>query len=181
MERMKKFRFITLILLMIISLGILSSCVKVGPQGPQGIQGEQGEQGQPGNDGTSLLTGNGEPTSTIGIVGDSYIDLDTWNFYIKTDNGWVISGNIKGEKGDSAAEHDGTEGLEFYPINDTECAVAVGNAKLLKEIVIPSKYKNYTVTTIYGNSGIDAGFLACKFLEKIEIPNTVTTDRKSVV
>ena len=143
---MKKFKFISFLFLMIMSLGILCSCSgeqgPVGPQGEQGIQGAQGEQGQPGKDGTSLLTGNGEPTNVIGIVGDSYIDLDTWSFYIKTTNGWVISGNIKGEKGDSIEpDHNGTEGLEFYPINETECAVGIGSAIYAKEIVIPSTYK----------------------------------------
>ena len=31
---------------------------------------------------------------------------------------------------------EGTEGLEYYPINDYECAVSVGKGKLLKEIVL---------------------------------------------
>ena len=190
---MKTIKSIILIFAIFICMSFLCSCGTkevVGPQGPQGeqgIQGEKGEQGQPGKDGvdgqngvngkdgTSLLTGNGEPTSVIGIVGDSYIDLDTWSFYIKTTNGWVISGNIKGEKGDSAAaDHDGTEGIEFYPINDTECAVSAGNAKLLKEIVIPSKYKNYTVTIINGKF-VGEGFANCTNLEKIIIPDSITT------
>lgn len=137
----------------------------------QGSQGEQGIPGINGKDGTSLLTGNGEPSSELGIKGDSYIDLNTWNFYIKEENGWVARGNIKGEDGKNAsADHNGTEGLEFYTINDTECAVSVGKAKLLKEITIPSKYKNYTITTV-----IDNGFRDCSNLEKIIIPDTVTS------
>ena len=71
-------------------------------------------------------------------------------------------------------DYDGTEGLEFYPINDTECAVAVGKARLLKEIIIPSKYKNYTVTTIYGVAN-DGGFQNCSVLEKITLPDTIAS------
>lgn len=52
---MKKFKFISFLFIMIMSLGILCSCSgeqgPVGPQGEQGIQGEVGPQGQPGKDG----------------------------------------------------------------------------------------------------------------------------------
>ena len=151
-----------------------------GDQGPKGDKGDKGEAGEPGKDGqdgedgTSVHTGNGQPSNDLGKSGDSYIDLDTWNFYIYDGNGWLLKGNIKGESADSAlSTHNGTEGLEFYPINDTECAVAVGNAKLLKEIVIPEKYKKYTVTTIYGYNEQDSAFLNCTNLENIVLPNTI--------
>ena len=158
---MKLRKAIGLMLLFTASLSGLGSCSMTGPQGSQG---EQGIQGQPGKDGSSLLTGNGKPDSNLGKNGDSYIDLDTWNYYIKTNAVWVLQGNIKA----GSKDHDGTEGLEFYPINDTECAVAVGKAKLLKEIIIPSKYKNYTVTTIYE-------FQNCPALEKITLPDTIAS------
>lgn len=138
------------------------------------IKGDKGEPGATGKDGQSVLTGEGQPAKDLGKTGDSYIDLDTWNFYVKTTDGWVMNGNIKGEQGSAAADHNGTEGLEFYPISDTECAVSVGRAQLLKEIVIPSKYKNYTVTTINGQS-IGGGFAMCANLEKITIPDSVTS------
>ena len=160
---MSRLKFISFLLLLIMSLTILCSC-----------GGVNGKDGIDGKDGTSLLTGNGEPTVTVGIVGDSYIDLETWDFYTKTIDGWVSKGNIKGS---SEADHDGTEGLVFYPINDTECAVGVGTALLAKEIIIPSKYKNYTVTTIYGSysDGGNIGFSRCPNLERVVIPESVTT------
>ena len=69
----------------------------------------------------------------------------------------------------------GTEGLAFYPINDTECAVAVGDAIFLNEIVIPSKYKNFTVTAIIGKEEkINGGFANCANIISITIPNSVT-------
>ena len=146
-------------------------------QGDKGESGEEGSQGENGKDGSSLLTGNGIPANDLGKIDDSYIDLESWNYYVKTSDGWVLQGNIKGEDGkDVSSDHNGTEGLEFYPINDTECAVAVGRAKLLKEIVIPSTYKNHAVTSIYGvTSELDCGgFASCLNLEKITIPNSVT-------
>lgn len=70
----------------------------------------QGEQGEPGKDGTSLLTGNGEPSANLGKNGDSYIDLDTWDFYVKTSGTWIHTGNIKGEIGNQG--NDGIDGID---------------------------------------------------------------------
>lgn len=91
----------------------LSSCSIQGPSGPQGEQGVPGENGKDGRDGidgkdgTSVLTGNGEPSSTLGNDGDSYIDLDNWNYYVKEGGSWVNKGNIKGADG-----HDGQDGKD---------------------------------------------------------------------
>lgn len=91
----------------------LSSCSIQGPSGPQGEQGVPGENGKDGRDGidgkdgTSVLTGNGEPSSSLGNDGDSYIDLDNWNYYVKEGGSWVNKGNIKGADG-----HDGQDGKD---------------------------------------------------------------------
>ena len=75
----------------------------------------------------------------------------------------------------SIPNHDGTEGLEFHILNDTECAVSVGNAFAKREIVVPSKYKNYTVTKIHHLEGSDiSGFTNCQNLTAITLPNTLT-------
>lgn len=70
-----------------------------GSDGAQGNVGPQGPQGQPGQDGTCVRTGNGAPSSSLGTNGDSYIDLLTWNYYVKQNNNWVFKGNIKGDNG----------------------------------------------------------------------------------
>ena len=64
------------------------------------IKGNTGSQGNDGESGTSVRTGNGEPASTLGNDGDSYIDLSTFDFYVKANGEWFKEGNLKGEKGD---------------------------------------------------------------------------------
>ena len=112
---MKKLR---LFLLMILSATLVGcdSNTEVGPSGPEGPAGEQGvpgeigpkgdtgEKGEPGTDGTSLLTGHGEPALELGKEADSYVNLDTWDYYAKDLNEWIYKGNIKGSKGKSAFE-----------------------------------------------------------------------------
>ena len=176
---MKLRKVIGLMLLLTASLPGLSSCSITGPQGPQG---EQGVQGQPGKDGSSLLTGNEKPDSNLGKNGDSYIDLDTWNYYIKTNAGWVLQGNIKCESESSTDnKHNGTEGLEFYPISDTECEVSLKSgydAFIQKEIIIPTMYNDMLVTqivdaTIDNDGNFSGSFTHMPFLEKVTIPNTI--------
>ncbi len=67
--------------------------------GCTGQVGSTGPQGEPGTDGLNLLTGKGEPVASLGNVGDSYIDTETWDYYVKTNSGWVKQGNIKGQDG----------------------------------------------------------------------------------
>ena len=71
-----------------------------GAQGEKGDKGEQGPKGNAGKDGSSVLLGKGEPSADLGSSGDSYIDTDTFDFYSKTESGWVKNGNLKGQKGD---------------------------------------------------------------------------------
>lgn len=92
----------------------------------------------------------------------------------------VACNQIAGSQ-EGGEEKSGTDGLEFYPINDSECAVSAGSARLLEEIVIPERYGNYIVTSILGNnvSNVDTldnsigGFANCTNLKKITIPKTI--------
>ena len=59
------------------------------------LQSIKGKDGKDGKDGCSLLTGHGEPVNEKGKVGDSYIDLETWDFFVKASNGWAKEGNLK--------------------------------------------------------------------------------------
>ena len=69
----------------------------------EGVQGPQGPQGVAGTNGSSMLTGNGEPAQGLGSNKDSYLDFNTWNYYVKEDGVWVLKGTIKGDKGDTGA------------------------------------------------------------------------------
>ena len=84
----------------------------------------QGEQGEPGKDGTTLLTGNGLPNDDLGKNGDSYINLDTWDFYVKANGTWIHTGNIKGEQGNQ-----GNDGLDGTAVLTGEGEPLVENGK----------------------------------------------------
>lgn len=75
--------------------------------------GAKGDPGDDGDDGTSFRHGHGKPTdSSLGIVGDLYLDLDTYDLYEKTAEGWSTDpvGNIKGAKGDKGDKGDSAAG-----------------------------------------------------------------------
>ena len=95
--------------------------IKIGENGNWLIDGEdtgisaQGPSGENGFDGTSVLTGHGLPLNDLGNIGDSYIDLDTWNYYVKSNEGWQLGGNIKGADG-----NDGVNGVSVESANIDE-------------------------------------------------------------
>ena len=88
---MKKTKIITCLLSLMLSLGLFCSC--------EGKTGPQGEQGPAGKDGSSFLTGKGQPANDLGNIGDSYLNIDgeEWGFYIKEEDGWKLLGFIETE------------------------------------------------------------------------------------
>lgn len=85
--------------LAILLLGFYSC--KKGDDGAKGEQGERGIQGVKGEDGTMILSGYGNPSSSIGKIGDFYLDLSSTNFFgPKNANGsWPGAFNLKGTPG----------------------------------------------------------------------------------
>ena len=75
------------------------------------IIGPKGDAGQKGKDGSSLLFDNKSPDNQIGNDGDSYINLETWDYYVKIDGSWLLKGNIKGNDGSA-----GNNGKSAYEI-----------------------------------------------------------------
>ena len=148
-----------------------------GVPGQDGKDGKDGQDGTPGTDGTSLLTGNGAPTSDKGKVGDSYIDLQTWNFYVKAKEGWTFAGNIKGKDGDSSQTitplHNGSEGLEFFPLSDGTYVQGVGHALFLDNLLFASEYNGKPVKHITGSSTLK--YYGGASTQSIVVPEGVET------
>lgn len=53
------------------------------------------------------LAGEGAPSNSNGIDGDSYVDLDTGNTYLKASGAWSLTGNIKGPEGETGPQGNG--------------------------------------------------------------------------
>lgn len=69
-----------------------------------GERGPQGETGVEGPAGSTILSGSGQPASTLGVVGDFYLDLATSNFYgPKKAAGWGVPFSMKGANGENGA------------------------------------------------------------------------------
>ena len=71
-------------------------------RGDNGWEKKGNFAGAAGQSGNSLRTGSGSPESLLGQSGDSYVDTDTWNFYVKSSNSWQFVGNLKGTNGQTA-------------------------------------------------------------------------------
>jgi hypothetical protein len=73
-----------------------------------------------GADGTSLMSGTSNPTSSQGKNGDTFINTSTWDVYVKSGGNWTKVGNVMGPKGDKGDQgvpgQDGEDGLSSYEI-----------------------------------------------------------------
>ncbi len=66
-----------------------------------------------------IYTGNGAPSSSLGVDGDSYVDLSCWDYYLKENGEWVKKGNLKAKDPITYVpcifkNYDGTKIYEFY-------------------------------------------------------------------
>ena len=96
-------------------------------------------QGPQGPAGSSIHVQNGAPAQDFGSDGDSYIDLDTWNFYVKENGVWVPHGNIRGGNGQ--------DGVSVVSITKT------GSEGLIDTYTIT--YSNGTTSTFTVTNGAD--------------------------
>ena len=80
--------------------------------GAQGSAGLVGASGLPGKSGNTLWTGNGEPSSTLGIPGDSYLDLAGKKIYSPkaTDGMWPAGISVVGPQGPQGPQGPGGSG-----------------------------------------------------------------------
>ncbi|WP_419991766.1 G5 domain-containing protein [Streptococcus mitis] len=62
--------------------------------------GQDGAAGQAGRDGKEVLNGKVDPQPRDGKDGDSFVNTETGDVFVKKNNAWEPAGNIKGPKGD---------------------------------------------------------------------------------
>ena len=120
--------------------------------------------------------GYGAPDASIEPGGlNAYVDMDNLDLYMYQNGEWILEGNIPW----AYASHEGTYGLKFVKINDTECVVYAGNTYEINEIVVPSTYLGYAVVgflereTDYG--GVEGAFQGRSNITKITLPDTIKT------
>lgn len=92
------------------------------------------------------------------------------------DGYWYIDGvntGVKAEGIDGGTEDN--QGLVFYPQDDGTYVVGGGNAKYMKKIVVPEKYRGGDVVALEENA-----FKDFSRLETIVIPNSVKEMRKGI-
>jgi hypothetical protein len=107
-----------LVLSIAISSFLFTSCKKgdIGPAGAtgssgatgaSGANGATGANGANGQDGNTILSGEGVPDVTLGVIGDFYLDISTTSLYgPKTASGWGEPVSLKGEQGEAGAAGD---------------------------------------------------------------------------
>lgn len=83
-----------------------------GDKGDTGAKGETGAQGVRGTDGNLILSGTGVPASTLGKVGDYYIDKANSKLYGPKSAGWGTAADMRGATGDMGAT--GAAGSQIF-------------------------------------------------------------------
>lgn len=121
----------------------------------------KGEPGKNGIDGSKIYTDIGSPFSSVGVVGDMYIDTYTGDVYSKGQSGWIKTGNIKG--------NDGADGKGIVSVEKTS---SDGNVDTYTITFTDGTTTTFTVTN--GKDGKDAESDEINYVTK-----TYTLDRAS--
>lgn len=124
----------------------------------KGEKGDKGDEGAPGKDGTSCFNGSGKPLVTLGNDGDSYIDTDTWNFYVKVEGVWIKKGNIKGDNGSTPDINIGENGNWFIDGVDTSVSSKGEDGKFIEKIEYKTNDGNVDIYTITFSDGSTIDF-----------------------
>ena len=131
--------------------------------------------GKDGKDGSSVLTGNGIPASTLGNNGDSYIDVDTWDYYIKEDDEWVLSGNISYKE---------KYVVNFYVEGELYDTQEVAPNSKLNEPEVPTKYGyDFSYWYVEGYQDIPwvfDGYYATRVLESVNLYAAFTSTQYTI-
>ena len=130
------------------------------------VDGSDGEDGDDGEDGTNepfWFLDSGEPSSGLGIVGDFYLDTDTYIIYEKTSEGWEAEVSVQGEVGvdgpDGLQGEDGAE-PELYAagvrVSDFSLSISEGNSEDVGLRLTTMPLDDVTITFDLVDPGSDA-------------------------
>ena len=75
--------------------------------------GKNGGQGAAGNPGTTWYTGTEDPNSTLGNIGDFYLETDDGDVWRKDQSGWSVISNIKGPEGEQGPVGNPAKNVEY--------------------------------------------------------------------
>jgi uncharacterized repeat protein (TIGR02543 family) len=126
-----------------------------------------------GADGTSLLNGTTNPTSSQGKNGDTYINTSTWDVYVKSGGNWTKVGNILGTKGvDGQDGADGEDGLSAYEIYIANYPDYQGDEEQWLEDLINGNLAEVQtfIVTFDSNGGTSVPSQQVKRLDKVTKP-----------
>ena len=145
---MKKKIFV--LLLSAFALFSVTSCAGAnGADGKDGVNGVDGNDGKDGKDGTSFRTGEGVPSEELGIDGDTYLDVSTFDLYVKSDGKWTKNSNIKGSDGVVPTIEIGENGNWFINGQDSGVKAEGKDGRSIVSIEKTSSENNidtYTIT-----------------------------------
>lgn len=82
----------------------------IGSNGTDGKDGIDGSDGKDGANGKNFFSGHGVPISVLGTDGDSYLNIDSGDLYIKASNVWSKEGSLLGPAGENGTN--GTNGTD---------------------------------------------------------------------
>lgn len=109
------------------------------------------------------MTGYEEPLIEAGKIGDLYMDLDNWNYYVKNIEGWDLSGNIKGATGQPGSK--GVSIESTYIDENWDLIVGFSNEDIINAGHVKD-VDSYTVKFYYGDILVDAQIV--KHGDKVE-------------
>lgn len=182
---MKKKFFV--LLLSAFALFSVTSCAGAnGADGKDGVNGVDGHDGKDGKDGTSFRTGEGVPSEELGIDGDTYLDVSTFDLYVKSDGKWTKNSNIKGNDGVVPTIEIGENGNWFINGQDSGVKAEGKDGRSIVSIKKTSSENNidtYTITysdettstfTVVNSSQEEEVFYSIEFdLNNGVLPNSV--------
>lgn len=114
-----------------------------------------------GLNGTSFLQGSGVPSSGLGENGDSYLDIDTDDLYLKTAGSWAVTGNIKGSSGAVVLHNDISNSATTGTSLQTLKTYTIPANQLTTDgdyLIVRARFSTSTATTISSTKAVGIYF-----------------------